>query len=698
MKLRHGESELLARRVGVQDAGLIRMMRRNSHVRSAVEKVRNHPEIREYFDENVYLAAYPDVAKSGHDGLTHYLLHGESEQRRSFGRSSFWAQNYWEDHPDVHSVGMSALAHFILQGLAEGRVARPMGLSAATFPVRANSSLRVWGQCGDVAETECGYSGQHLVMSVGPWRVFELEHRAVPTPSQTWVSVVTPLFKPRLDHLISLSEAIRAQDYDQWEWLLVDDGIEPEIQTWLEWLMAEDPRIVLLQGSGHGGISHATNAALSAATGTLVSFVDQDDYLTADALRIVASAFDIVDDLDVLYTDEFKFEDASGPSGPTQPILKPAWSPLLARSVMYPGHLLTIRRSTLGLLRLQSKFDGLQDFDFLLRASGEARAIGHLSDALYGWRVHAGSTASRPDSKSKTLRALQEASVSEQVRVEESPFEWVPKPFVQHRLEPRLRAGVTLPRISVVVPSKDHAADLERCLRSVRLMSVDAEVEIVVVDHETTELAAHRVMDNFADCVVRESGPFNFSRLVNAGVARSTGEIVVLLNNDTEVLSPQWAATLGGTLSLAGVGAVGGLLLDEKGLIQHTGVALGMRGTADHPFRGGPRHLDSPPGLHHSIREVSAVTAACLAVRRDLFEALGGMDEFFQVHYQDVDFCLRVWESGQSVVINSNCVLLHEESSTRGPGYSLLDRQALIDRWSNWLAQDDLFLRGFERR
>ncbi|MBU6147793.1 MAG: glycosyltransferase family 2 protein [Actinomycetales bacterium] len=393
------------------------------------------------------------------------------------------------------------------------------------------------------------------------------------------------------------------------------------------------------------------------------------------ALSRVSLLFGSVPELDVLYADEFTYvgefayDHACVPNAPAGYLPKPAWSPLLAQRVPYLGHFVAFRRQILDLPKSHDSV-GTAGLDALIRAASSSRGIGHLTEPL----------SARPVDSPQVIRS---------VRREEAP--------VVTGRQPQ-RADRT---ISVVVPTKDHAADLERCLRSVRSGTQGLPVEVIVVDHESTEPATARVIADFADKVIRQEGDFNFSRLVNAGVARADGQLVVLLNNDTEGLSEAWLDQLASPFASSRVGAVGALLLEVDDCIQHTGIAVGGSGLTTHPYRGAPRELDDPPGLARDIREVTAATGACLAVRRDVYLDLGGMDEEYLVHYQDVDLCLRIWDARLSVVVNPACVLRHKESSslhqadwTTISAHSRRDRTRFRERWASLVAHDDLFLRG----
>jgi GT2 family glycosyltransferase len=255
--------------------------------------------------------------------------------------------------------------------------------------------------------------------------------------------------------------------------------------------------------------------------------------------------------------------------------------------------------------------------------------------------------------------------------------------LVHHKPRPRW------PRVTVIVPTKDAPAHLGRCLDSVFSRSTYPNFDVVLVDNGTTDPEAVRIFDRHTVEVLPFDGPFNFSRVNNVGARHADGEYVLFLNNDTEVQTPEWIEAIVGLAEPDGVGAVGPLLLYPNGRVQHAGVVLGLRGTADHIMRGFPAGADGYAGSLSCTREVSAVTAACMLMRRGLFLDLGGFDEHFATHYQDVDLCLRIGRSGRRILYTPRAVLRHHEGATRGDQYDHLDRALLLDAWGETIERGD---------
>ena len=245
------------------------------------------------------------------------------------------------------------------------------------------------------------------------------------------------------------------------------------------------------------------------------------------------------------------------------------------------------------------------------------------------------------------------------------------------------------PRVAVIVPTKDAPEHLARCLDSIFSRSTYPNFGVLLVDNGTSDADALQIFDRHDVEVLRFDEPFNFSRVNNVGAHHADSDFVLFLNNDTEVQTPEWIETMVGLAEPDGVGAVGPLLLYPNGSVQHAGVVLGLRGTADHIMRGFPATADGYAGSLSCTREVSAVTAACMLMRRRLFIELGGFDEHFATHYQDVDLCLRIRRSGRRILYTPRAVLRHYEGATRGDHYDHFDRALLLDAWGDTVARGD---------
>jgi GT2 family glycosyltransferase len=499
------------------------------------------------------------------------------------------------------------------------------------------------------------------------------------------VSVITPVHNTDPKWLGRAVDSVRAQTYPNWQLCLADDGSTSEATLAYLGTLEGDASIVVDFGE-NGGIAAATNRALEAAEGEFVAFLDHDDELDPDALLECVRCVNGEPEPDVVYTDEDKL-DRRNRRG--EPFYKPDWSPELLRGVMYVGHLLFARRSLVEAAGgLDSSFDGVQDFELMLRLSELTSRIEHVPRILYHWRKLPGSVAASPGAK-QGIPELQAAAVN--AHLERCGLAAFARPHqrLPHRtmLHPKPRAR--WPSVTVIVPTKDAPEQLGRCLESIFDRTTYPNFSVLLVDNGTTDDTARLLFDRHPVDVLPFEEPFNFSRVNNLGVDHAAGDLVVFLNNDTEIQTPEWLEVLVNLAGQSGVAAVGPLLVYPNGTVQHAGVVLGLRGTADHIMRGFPSAADGYAGSLSCTREVSAVTGACMILRRDLFLEAGGFDERFGTHYQDVDLCLRLRSAGLRNLYTPRAVIRHDESATRGNRYDLLDRALLLDAWGDTIRRGD---------
>ncbi len=508
-----------------------------------------------------------------------------------------------------------------------------------------------------------------------------------PVASAPTISLLVPVFETPAAILEATIGSVLAQTSDRWQLVLVDDASrQPHVAPILAKHAGGDPRIVVHRRETNGGIAAATNDALARATGEFVAFLDHDDLLAPEAVARVAAALEATA-ADALYTDQDTV-DAHGRRVHT--FHKPDWSPEYLRHVMYVGHLLVVRRSLADRLGgFDGRFDGVQDFEFALRLGEATARIAHVPEVLYHWRAVAGSVAASATAK-RGIGPLQARAVQEHLDRLCLPATAAVHPRFAHRclVTPRLTRR---PRVSIVIPSRDRPDLIGECLRSIHEKTVWPDLEVVVVDTGSTDPRARAVYREHAACVVDAPGPFNFSAANNRGAAAASGEILVFLNNDTAVVTPEWLEHLVFHLLPADVGAVGPLLVYPDGRVQHAGVVLGARGTADHVMRRFAADADGYAGSLSCPREVSAVTGACLAIRRETLAAVGGWNELYATHYQDVDLCLRLRRAGLRCLVTPDVRLVHHESPSRGDRYDMLDRLLLLDTFGDVIAAGDAF-------
>ena len=477
-------------------------------------------------------------------------------------------------------------------------------------------------------------------------------------------SVIVPVYNTDPGLLRRMIASVEAQWYSHWELVLVDDhSTSPAVREVLSGLI--DPRIVIVQIAENRGISGATNEGIARATGDFIVFLDHDDELTVDCLYELALRIDR-DDPDYLYSDEDKL-DTDGTF--RDPFFKPDWSPDTLMSSMFTCHVSCVRRSlALELGGLRSEYDGSQDWDFVLRVSERARRIAHVAKVLYHWRITPGSCASDLQAKPWAIDAGKRAR-EDALRRRSQSGELVPVPELPGYYRTRYRMQGQ-PLVSILIPSKNNGAVLKACIDSIFERTTYRPFEIVLINNGSSDEATldylsglrKRECIRVLDCNV----PFNYSEINNAGVRFSRGELLVFLNDDTEVLSADWLEYMGGYAQLPHVGAVGAKLL-YPGIrtVQHSGV-LNLANGPCHAFARVDARAPGYFARNMLEHDWLAVTGACLMIERKKFEAAGGFDEDLAVAYNDIALCLSLVEHGYYQVVCPGIELIHHESFSRG--------------------------------
>ena len=500
------------------------------------------------------------------------------------------------------------------------------------------------------------------------------------------ISVVMPVFDPRPALLDRAIWTVVTQIYPSWELCVADDASsDVAVRELLTDWSHRDERIKLVRREENGHISRATNSAAELADGEYLAFLDHDDELAPDALAEVALHAAYHGPFDVLYTDDDHI-DVDGHR--SLPHFKPDWSPELLLSYMYMGHLLVVRRELFERVGgLREGFEGSQDHDLALRITELTDRVAHVPRVLYHWRAVLGSTAwsgsEKPYSFGAGERAVQEALDRRGVKAEAFRPDWARRADLGVF---DLRFPDHGPRVAVLVPTRNKHELLAACLDSLDGTTY-RDYEVIVVDNESDD---PRAVEYLARCPhhvlqVATDGRFSFARIVNQAVAASDAAYVLLLNNDTEVRNPEWLSQMVGYLGMPNVGAVGARLLFPDGRIQHAGVVHGMnRGIAGHAFKLLPGDRPGYMSYARVARNYSAVTGACLLVRRELFVALGGFDEErFAVAFNDVDFCYRLVDAGFRVVYCPNAELFHHEGGSRGTAADPAEFAAFRERYGD---------------
>lgn len=486
-------------------------------------------------------------------------------------------------------------------------------------------------------------------------------------PDPVVFSIAVPLYRTKEIYLKELLESVMAQTYPHWELCLADgSGREASLEAAVRRLAGDEKRIHYQLLPQNLGIAENTNAAIKTASGEFVILADHDDLLAPNALYECAKALQRHGNTEVIYTDEDKI-DMSGKTH-FEPNFKPDFNPDYLRSQNYICHMFVTKKSLLervGLMRRE--FDGAQDYDFILRCCEQAAEILHIPKILYHWRCHMESTASNPESKLYAFEAGRLALEAHYKRlglpaaVENANFLGM-----YHTVYHWERT----PLISILIPNKDHIADLKKCMDSIDKKSSYRNYEYIIIENNSSEEETFRFYDRLKErpnvTVVEYQGDFNFSRINNFGEKYAKGEYLLLLNNDTEIINENCLQEMLNYCMREDVGIVGARLWYEDDTIQHAGVVVGLGGVAGHAFVGAGSH---DPGYQKRIlcaQNYSAVTAACLMVKHDLYKKAGGLTEEFAVAFNDIDFCMKVRAMGKLVVYNPYAELHHYESKSRG--------------------------------
>jgi GT2 family glycosyltransferase/SAM-dependent methyltransferase len=535
-------------------------------------------------------------------------------------------------------------------------------------------------------EPEPGYGAWLRRHALGPERIAAMRREVEGFTYRPRVSLITPVYNTPEEWLRRMVASVQSQVYPDWELCLVDDGsTDPGVMPALRALAAADPRIRVERSPRNEGIAGASARALGMATGEFVALLDHDDELSPDALFQMVARLRAEPDLDLLYSDEDKL-DAGGQR--VEPFFKPGWSPDLLLSMNYIAHLTVVRRSLLEAAGgFRQGFDGSQDYDLLLRVTERTSRIAHVPLVLYHWRKAAGSAAASPLAK-PFAQAAAERALADALR-RRGREGWVEgrspgRHVVRYTLHDR-------PLVSVIIPTRDRLELLRSCLESVEQMTDYAPYEILVVDNDSVEPATREYLEAGAGRwrVVRCPGPFNFARINNVGVAAARGDHYLFLNNDTQVRREDWLLAMVEQAQRLEVGAVGARLLYPDGRIQHAGVVLGVGGVAGHAFKyrpgGASMHFDLP----HVVRNVSAVTAACMLVPRRVLEDVGGFDERLAVAFNDVDLCCRIRARGYLIVYTPLAELFHLESASRKQLHPPADEELMWARWGATIKAGD---------
>ncbi len=567
----------------------------------------------------------------------------------------------------------SVLYHYIFK--RGGRVFRLMltKVFRALYLIFETRKVVIIEVTGNYLATTSQYSQYLLRKRLNKEMIKQYKRNIHGFSHQPVFSIVMPVYNPRIDLFTKTLDSVIGQIYEYWELCIADDcSTDPEIRETLEKYCKADARIKVVYREQNGHISRASNSALELATGEYAVLMDHDDILREDALYAMAKVVNRNSNIDLIYSDEDKIDEWGIHSDPH---FKPDWCPdnLLSRN--YLGHVCVFKTAQLrDVGGWRAGFEGSQDYDLVLRYTEIYNNVVHIPEVLYHWRIHSESAAMSEAVKPYAYRAAQSALAEAMVRRGmEATVDFLDS-FRGYSIRFGLKNKNA--KVSIIIPSRNKADFLKKCLRSIDRKSTYRNFEIIVIDNNSNEkdffdlIKVYSRNNKLSFKCVQDKEAFNFSRLINLGRKNASGEFLLLLNNDTEVIAPDWLEAMMEHVQRQEIGVAGAKLLYDNDTIQHAGVVIGLGGAAGHVLVGEDR--DGPGYFNYvnMLNTYSAVTGACFMVRTSVFDQVGGFDESFGTEYNDVDFCLKVKEAGYQNLYVPHCELYHYESISRGHPHS----------------------------
>ncbi len=657
-----------------------------------------------YFAKPVIATGYSSNLDFMNEGNSYLIDHKLVPIRESAGP---YREGYlWADPSVEHLQG---LLHRVFHNRAEGE---EKGEKAAV-EIRANYSAAAIGRMMEERFHALGLDGEkpRSITSVhstavswprfSPYGVPEAARRQIRSLDyKPLISIVTPVYNVSEEYLRKCIDSVRAQWYPYWELCLCDDAsTQVDTLALLEQYKGVDPRIKIIRSDVNGGIAAASNRAAEISTGEFIALLDNDDELSADALYEVALAVNSDRSIEFLYSDEDKID----PDGSyCDHYFKPDWSPEHLMSVMYMLHLLVFRKELFYLAgAFRPEYSGAQDYDLALRLSRLTSKICHIPRILYHWRKIEGSAAAAVDAKPAALGAAERA-LTDHVRALGLDAEVVPGKFtgsfrVKHRLSepPRVTLCITTNDGSAEVQGRGRINLVSHFVHSIAEKTDYRNYEILLVDNGNLSDSTRNALRDIPYRVASYKGaqkPFNFAHKANFAFSQVQTNHLVLLNDDLEVITPEWLSALMEFSIQGEIGAVGARLLFPNDTIQHVGIAIGVNGSAGHLYHSYPRDLIGYNGYTHLIRNYSAVTGACMATRMDVISEAGRFDEAFAIDFNDIAFCLSLLERGYRVVYTPFCELYHFEGVTAQR--RLQNRSELkqfTTKWAKYMERDPYY-------
>jgi O-antigen biosynthesis protein len=557
------------------------------------------------------------------------------------------------------------------------------GLARRLRPLRARPSYKDWIAAHRLTDNDRREIAAHIAAWTDP----------------PLISVLLPVYNSRPAWLRACLDSVFAQSYSRWELCICDDAsTDPSVRSILAEYAARDPRVKVFYRSENGHIAAATNSALELAGGAFAAFLDHDDTLAEQALYMVAAVIMENPETALLYSDS----DTMGGSGKRfNPAFKPGWSPDLLRAHNYINHLAVLRTELVRAVGgLRTGLEGAQDHDLLLRASEQVSigAIRHIPQVLYHWRAHSGSMGRNVQTLNRTGAASRKviADCLDRQGVAAEVLTTTAHPFL-HRV--RYQLPDSLPLASIIITTCDRLDLLRPCVEGVLHATHYSPLELIIIDNGSRNPATLAYLQELSRqsnirCV-HQASAFNFAELNNSGASLAQGEVLCFLNNDVVITQPGWLGELISQALRPEIGAAGPMLRYMDGRIQHAGIALGTGVVGRlilHQAPGKP----SPAAFQlQEVRNVAALTGACLVMRRALFQQVGGFDAALAVAYNDIDLCLKLRAAGYLLVCTPFAELVHLGSASRGQEDTHEKRARLQDetkylfaKWGAFAASD----------
>jgi len=592
------------------------------------------------FNKIWYLAQYPDVKKDGIDPALHYLLFGGFEGRNP--GPLFDTTWYLTNNSDVAAAKLNPLIHYIKYGRSEGRTPQ--------------NDYNLWIDQFEAIDDEDREKIKRKINNLA---------------TQPLISILVPVYDTKIEWLERAINSVQRQIYQNWELCLSDDAsTDPKIRQVLDNYASKDKRVKVIYREQNGHISANTNTALGLATGEFIALMDADDEISECALFWVVNEINQYPNVDLIYSDEDKMtEDGTR----YDPYFKPDWNPSIILSQNVFSHLGVYRRSLVnqvGGFRLG--FEGSQDYDLVLRCAEltTPSRIRHIPRILYHWRAVAGSTAVSHDAKPYAWEAGARAISEHLMR---QGIAGTVKRACTDFYQVEYALGHRHPKVSIIMPSACKLELLAPCLKTLLEHSTYPEFEVLLAVNEIRYLVSEQAAylgglkeDPRVRVLVYEDRPFNYAHVNNWAVRQASGSILCFLNDDIEIITEDWLEKIVARLQLPNVGAVGVMLYYPNNKVQHAGVILGLNGVAGHQYMGYSRGEEGYFGRAIIEQEFSCVTAACMGMRRELFDQLGGFNEKFAVAFNDVDLCIRIGQAGWRIIWTPTVEHYHHESASIG--------------------------------